>query len=317
MSRVLTLGEALGVAWTDVGDPLPTAGHLRLSTAGAEATVAIGLRRLGHDAAWIGVLGTDPIGQRVHRDLAAEGVDVRFVRTSDTAATGFMLRDRGTPEQTVVTYHRAGSAGSQLDPNDIDAAFDAISAIDVLHITGITPALSDSCHQAVLRAVVRAREGGLTVSFDVNLRSTLPGSRYVVERARALLADSDVVFAGHDELTALTDATDYRSAASELLAAGAREVVIKRGAAGATAYLHNGDVYDEPGLPVAVVDVIGAGDSFVAGYLSAMCEGRPVHDRLARGTQCAARTVGTHGDWEGLPTMAQLNLRTVSAGTIR
>jgi 2-dehydro-3-deoxygluconokinase len=320
MTRLLTLGETLGVAWTEVGDPLRTAHTLRLSTAGAESTVAVGMRRLGHQATWVGVVGADPIGQRVHRELAAEGVDVRFIRTSHTAPTAFMLRDRSPADRVAVTYYRAASAGSELSPSDVDAAFDMAGPVDVLHTTGITVALSDSCHQAVLRAIERARSAGVPVSFDVNLRTTLPGSRHVAARARALLADVDVLFTGADELLTVTDVddpSDLRAAAAQLLDAGPREVVIKRGAAGATAYLADGGVWDEPATPVTVADVIGAGDSFVAGYLSARCEGGAIQQRLARGTQCAARTVGTHGDWEGLPTLAELHQPAGRLDTIR
>ena len=317
MARVLTLGETLGVAWTDVGDPLRTARTLRLSIAGAEATVAVGLRRLGHEAVWIGVVGADPIGHRVRRELAGEGVDVRFIRTVDTAATAFMLRDRATPDHLRVTYYRTASAGSQLAPEDVDAAFDAVGHLDVVHVTGITPALSDSCHDAVRRAVARARSAGVQVSFDVNLRTTLPGSRYVADRARALLADVDILFAGHDELSVLTEFTDIGAAAGQLLVAGPREVVIKRGRDGATTYLADGTVHEQAALRVTVADVVGAGDSFVAGYLSALCEGRPVGERLARAAICAACTVGTHGDWEGLPTAAELAGLSGSAVTIR
>lgn len=306
MARILTLGEALGVAWTEVGDPLRTASTLHLSIAGAEATVAVGLRRLGHDAVWLGVVGADPIGQRIQRELAAEGVDLAFVRVTAEAPTGFMLRDRGTAEHLSVTYLRAGSAGSRLTPADIDQAFDTAAPFDLLHLTGITAALSNSCHEAVEHAVSRARAAGVAISFDVNARTTLPGSRYVADRARALLEHVDVLFVGHDELSVLTEVTEAGEAARHLLASGPREVIIKQGARGARAYLHDGTSRDQPGRAVAVADVIGAGDSFVAGYLAGWCEGQPLDQRLSWAIHCAALTVGTHGDWEGLPTAAEL-----------
>src|SRR5438445_7164304 len=102
----------MGVAVTEVGDPLRVARRLRLSTAGAESTVAIGLSRLGHEALWVGVVGDDELGARVRRDLAAEGVDTRFARTAPDHPTGFMIRELRTAEYTRVSYYRSHSAGS-------------------------------------------------------------------------------------------------------------------------------------------------------------------------------------------------------------
>ena len=109
MVTLLTLGETMGVAGTSPGTPLATAAELRLSTAGAEATVAIGMRRLGHTAALVGTVGTDEIGRRVVRDLRAEGVDTRFVRPVPGASTGFMLRDHLLRRQLPAGAGRAGT----------------------------------------------------------------------------------------------------------------------------------------------------------------------------------------------------------------
>src|SRR5437879_8431653 len=140
MTHVLTLGETMGVAVTEPGVPMRVAPTARLHIAGAESTVAIGLRRLDVDACWVGVVGHDEFGARIRRELAAEGVDVRFVRSDSTAPTGFMLRELRTAELARVTYYRSGSAGSRLSCADVDAAFDAV-APQLIHVTGITGAL--------------------------------------------------------------------------------------------------------------------------------------------------------------------------------
>jgi 2-dehydro-3-deoxygluconokinase len=315
MSRLLTIGETMGVAATHTGDPLRTARELRLSTAGAESTVAIGMRRLGQDAAWVGVVGDDELGARVRRDLAAEGVDVRFVRTDPDHPTGFMIRELPIAGLTRVTYYRQHSAGSQLSPTDVETAMAA--GADLLHLTGITPALGGDCAEAVRCAVTLARRAGIPVSFDVNHRSTLPGSQYAAAFARELLADIDILFAGDDELAMVTDETDPERAARALLRRGPSEVVVKQGADGALAATTDGDLVAHPALAVPVVDVIGAGDSFTAGYLAARCEGRPVQDRLRWASAAAACTVSTHGDWEGLPTRAGIEHRSGRPATLR
>jgi 2-dehydro-3-deoxygluconokinase len=305
MPRILTLGETMGVAVTGPDEPLRHASTARLHTAGAESTVAIGLRRLGIDAAWLGVLGADELGARVRGDLSAEGVDVRFVRIDPSAPTGFMLRELRTSELTRVTYYRTDSAGSRLTVADVDAAFDGFRP-DLVHLTGITPALSDTACAAVEHAARRAKAAGAEVSLDVNHRPSLPGSAAAVRVVRKLVGDVDVLFVGDDELHVLTDQSDPERAPADAAEFGPPEVIVKRGSAGAIARV-GGEVHRVAAAQVAVVDVIGAGDSFVAGYLAARAGGLPPADRLRWATICAARTVGTHGDWEGLPTRAEID----------
>ncbi len=313
MTRVLTLGETMGVAVTGPGRPLRVAHTARLHIAGAESTVAIGLRRLGVDSCWLGVLGDDEFGARIGRELAAEGVDIGSVRVDPDAPTGFMLRELRTAELAVVTYYRRDSAGSRLGAADVDAAFDRF-APDLVHLTGITAALSADAAAAVGQAVRRAAETGAEVSLDVNHRPSLPGSAAAAELTRALVPDVDILFVADDELGVLTDETDPDRAAERLAALGPGEVVVKRGAAGAVANA-GGRRHRVDALPVTVADVVGAGDSFVAGYLAARAADLPIAQRLRWGTICAALTVGTHGDWEGLPTRAELDRLAGMGGT--
>jgi 2-dehydro-3-deoxygluconokinase len=315
MTRVLTMGETMGVAVTGPGEPLRTAASARLHVAGAESTVAIGLRRLGVDSCWLGVVGADEFGARIRRELAAEGVDVGYVRVEPSAPTGFMLRELRTAELTRVTYYRRDSAGSQLAAKDVDAAFAGFKP-DLLHVTGITAALSADAAAAVHHAVQLAGRAGADVSLDVNHRPSLPGSAGAGALIRQLLADVAVLFVGDDELHVVTEERDPGRAAARLGGLGPHEVVVKRGAAGALAY-SGGARYEVDALPVAVADVVGAGDSFVAGYLAARAAGLPVAERLRWGTVCAAFTVGTHGDWEGLPRRAELDGFDGRGGTVR
>jgi 2-dehydro-3-deoxygluconokinase len=315
MTRVLTFGEALGAAVTDPGRPLRTAPTARLHVAGAEATVAIGLQRLGVRAGWVGVVGADEFGARIVRELAAEGVDTTCVRVDAAAPTAFMLRELRTAEITRVTYYRAGSAGSGLSVADVDAAFATVTP-ELVHLTGITPALSAAAAEAARHVVRRARETSAVISLDVNHRPSLPGAAAGAAVVRDLLPDVDILFAGVDELGVVVDESDPQRAAEALAALGPAEVVIKLGADGALARA-GGTVTRVAGLSVTVADVIGAGDSFVAGYLAARLADLPVPERLQWGTVCAAFTVGTHGDWEGLPSRAELDAFDGAAVTVR
>lgn len=317
MVTLLTIGETMGVASTSPGTPLSTATTLRLSTAGAESTVAIGVARLGHTAAWVGTVGADEIGRRVLRDLNAEGVDTRFVRSVPEASTGFMLRDHRTADFVAVSYYRRRLAGTHLAPRDVDAAFAGLGHIDVLHLTGITAILSPTCRAAVQRAVQLAKDRGTTVSFDVNYRRSLASPEEASAGAREALPDTDILFVGHDETHLLTGEPDPESAARLLTSDGPTEVVVKHGADGACAATAAGEIFHAKALAVTVADVIGAGDSFVAGYLAARAHHLGIVDRLVWAGVCAACTVGTHGDWEGLPSRTEIERRTQIGLTLR
>lgn len=304
VSRVLTLGETMGLAVTPSGETLQLATTARLHTAGAESTVAIGLTRLGVSACWVGVVGADPLGERVLRDVRAEGVVTDYVRVDSTAPTGFMIRELRTKELTRVTYFRSGSAGSRLSAEDVDRAFDGF-APTLVHLTGISPALSESAAAAVRRVVERAVDSGVEVSLDVNHRPSLFRGVDSAQLVAGLLPHVDVLFVGDDELHIVTDEQRLEDAVGKLAAGGIREVVVKQGSAGAVG-LADGELCRVPAQAVTLIDVVGAGDSFVAGYLAARAEGLAVAERLRWGTITAALTIGSWGDWEGLPTRDEL-----------
>lgn len=299
MTRFVTMGETMGVGVTAVGRPLRTAGSIRLSTAGAESTVAIGLARLGHSVEWVGAVGDDELGTRVLRDLAAEGVGLTYARTDTTAPTGFMIRERATPAQTRVTYFRRDSAGGRLRGSDAISALDAGS--DILHVSGVTLLLSEASAEAVREAFAHARSLGVRVSFDVNHRKTLPLSDQAAVLFSSLLGDVDLLFVGHDELDVLGVDGTAEEAAAILLKMGPEEVVVKQGSGPSYAANATGTTASCPSSKVQVVDIVGAGDAFAAGYLGAVAEGLDLGERLRWGATCAAYAIASEGDWEGLP----------------
>ncbi|MGR0220108.1 sugar kinase [Agromyces sp. ZXT2-6] len=307
---VLTLGEALGVLRTRGVGSLAHESDLVVGTGGAEGNVAIGLARLGTPVTWLGRVGDDGLGARVVRELRAEGVTV-VAPIDPAAATGLLLKETPAAGRTVVTYHRAGSAGSRLSPADLDGV--DIRAYDLLHVTGITPALSETARATIDTAVDRARAVGVPVSFDVNHRSSLWQDADAASAAyRSIARRADVVFAGADEaalVAGMTDATDAspadvaRAIAAEL---GPAEVVVKLGDAGAIA-LCDGEFAERAAVPVAVVDTVGAGDAFVAGYLAARVAGEPLAGRLDLAVRTGAAACTHPGDWEGVPTRRELH----------
>ncbi|MEQ7128971.1 sugar kinase [Actinopolymorpha sp. B11F2] len=300
---VVTLGETMGlVAATRTGS-FSVGAPATISFGGAETNVAIGLSRLGHSTAWIGRLGADPVGTLVNDALRAEGVDVSRVRREDAVATGLMLREHRTADRVRVSYYRRDLAGSRVGPDDVDAGL--VRSARVLHLSGITPALSDSARAAVFRAVGLAREAGVLVSFDFNYRTALWSPAEAGAVLRQLVERADVVFAGEDEAALVVGEGTTESLAKQLAALGPGEVILKLGSAGAYALI-GAEPVTSPALDVSAVDPVGAGDAFVAGYLSGLLDGVAPADRLRRGNVCGAFSVSVAGDWEGLPRRHEL-----------
>lgn len=314
MAEVVTLGETMALLAPDRVGALAHVPGMSLGIGGAESNVAVGLRRLGVSAAWIGRVGDDPFGQRVLRELRGEGLDVRAVVDAG-APTGLMVKERRTARTAGVWYYRSGSAGSRLSPGDVpDEVFHDAR---LLHVTGITPALSASAAEAVRHAVAVARERGLPVSFDVNLRTKLWSPAEAAEGLAWLVREADVVFAGPEEAELFVAADDDPlEVAAALCALGPTQAVVKLGADGCAA-VADGERIRMPALRVDAVDTVGAGDAFVAGYLAELLAGRPLAERLTTASATGAFACTVPGDWEGLPTRRELGLLTASENVSR
>ena len=298
---LVTLGETMGlIAQRTVGS-LAHADGLTLGIGGAEGNVAIGVRRLGCRATWFGRVGRDDVGDLIAREFRAEGVDARIVR--DDAPTGLMLKTRRTAWATRVTYYRRGQAGAHLCADDLDP--DVIRSAAVLHVTGITPALGAGPAAAVRAAIDIARGASVPVSLDLNYRSALWDADTAGAALRELARSADIVFAGDDEARLVVTGDGPEELAAGLTRLGPRQAIIKLGARGAWA-LVDGVGLAQPVVPVDAVDTVGAGDAFVAGYLAELMRGAPATRRLATAATAGACVAASPGDWEGLPTRADL-----------
>jgi 2-dehydro-3-deoxygluconokinase len=295
---VFTFGETMGLISADGIGPLPYARGFTYGIGGSESNTAIGIARLGGHVTWLGRVGRDATGALIAHRLRAEGVHTRAI--ADDAFTGLMVKHRRSGEVMHVDYHRTGSAGSRLAPGDLPAD---LAGASILHVTGITPALSASARATVFQAVETARARGVTVSVDVNYRAKLWSRFDAAPVLRELVTRADLVFAGPDEAALIAGSAD--GVLDELAKLGPAEVVLKDGARGCTALI-DGTRHEVPALPVTVVDPVGAGDAFVAGYLADREAGADPARRLATATAAGAFQVTVPGDCEGLPTRADL-----------
>ena len=297
---VLTVGESLGLVVTD--GPLQER-RTRVGFGGAESNVAIALRRLGVPVTWISRLGQDPFGDLIERELRAEGVTVVATR-SDTDPTGLMVKERRPMGRSRVTYYRSTSAATELAGTDVSDR--QLSEAAVVHLTGITAAISPAAGAAVIEIARRARGAGVTVSFDLNFRGKLWSRAQAADAYRRILPLTDVVFAGDDEARILfPQIQDPAELAGALAGLGPTEAVIKLGEHGALARTADG-LHRRAAMPIDPIDTVGAGDGFVAGYLSEVLAGAAVPARLLTGTQVGAFACLGPGDWESMPTRADL-----------
>jgi 2-dehydro-3-deoxygluconokinase len=309
--EVVTLGECLISLIAAQPGSLAEAALFERQIAGAEANVAVGLARLGHSVVYIGRVGGDGFGAAIVRRLRGEGVDVSQLEVDPAATTGLMLRERRVLGAAEVVYARTGSAGSRLTPDDVQRAeADGVFGQGRwLHLTGITPALSEMARAAVDLALELAKAAAMTVSFDVNLRRRLWSDEAAAPVLRPLGERSDVVLGSPDELAVLTGTseTDPAALARAVLDLGPGIAIVKLGADGALGQERGREPVASPAHTVpTVVDPVGAGDAFSAGFIAARLEGEDLETALRTANACGAAAVAAVGDLAGIPTSVEL-----------
>ncbi|MGP9018895.1 sugar kinase [Streptomyces sp. BR1] len=301
---------------------------------GAESNVACALAAAGHAVKWVSRVGADGFGDAVVSAVSAYGVDVSGVRRDAVRPTGVYFRtaDDRSAGSHEVAYYRAGSAASAMSSANVP--WGEVWAGRVLHLSGITAALSAEC-LGLMRSLLVRRPGRPLVSFDVNYRAGLWGSGSGPEVLLELARGADVVFVGEDEAEAawgLGDAWAVREALPEV-----GVVVVKRGERGVTVFepptpplpetlrgptkgrgeLRDrprtvrtrptpaggfregagwGKVTEVPAPRVHVVAPTGAGDAFAAGFLHGTLRGLPARERARHGHLMAAAVLTTPGD---------------------
>lgn len=278
-----------------IGMRLDDARAFDLEIGGAESNVCVALSRLGRRCGWASRLPDHALGNAVLRALRADGVDVTTVRRAPGERLGTYFVEYATqPRAIQVIYDRAGSAAARLGPDDLDWGY--LLDTRILHLTGITAALSESCYQTVSEAIRRARSAGVIVSFDVNYRARLWDAATAGDRLRPLIAEADLLFCKSTDASLLFGCTGDQRALMTALQRLTRAQAIcctfgERGAA-----LLQGDGFiAQPALPVQIVDRIGSGDAFAAGVLDGMLDG-DLTDGLRRGVALAAIALSQHGD---------------------
>ncbi|WP_424937473.1 MULTISPECIES: sugar kinase [Bacteria] len=281
---LVCVGESM-ILVTPADGPLASSSAATLGIAGAESNVAAQVAAAGHRVAWASRLGDDPFAERILDELRPRGIDL-WVERDVEAPTGVMFKDPGAASSSVY-YYRRGSAAARMRAGFLGP--ERLAGVRIVHTTGITPALSPDCAAMVDRLYADAREAGALVSFDVNDRRALWG----IDEAAAVLARladaADIAFVGRDEAERLWGTATPAEIRARIPGAGV--LVVKDGDVGATAFVTGAEPVFVPAPVVDVVEPVGAGDAYAAGFLSATLDDAPLAARLAAGHASAERVL--------------------------
>jgi 2-dehydro-3-deoxygluconokinase len=298
--HITCVGEALIVLSADRG-PLESAHSLVRGAAGAEVNVATTLAALGISTSVITRVGDDGFGRFLAAHLADARVDTSAVIVDSTRPTGLYVKERGAGSgqphdlprgESRMLYYRRGSAGGALTVDDLRSpdVQRVLRRTDLVHLSGITPALSGTARQAVTELVHSSHR----CCFDLNYRQALWEDTSI---AADVLADcvraSDIALMGLDEAAAAFGVTSAREIRDEF--PEPEYLVVKNDSHHVTGF-HKDDAVEVPALTVDVVEKIGAGDAFASGFLAGIVTGMATDRALRMGHVCAAAALSSADD---------------------
>lgn len=310
MPKLITIGETMAAFTPGERGPLRYVSQYGIRTAGAESNVAVGLAKLDIPVAWVSRLGEDEFGCLIRNQIRAEGVDCSHVVWDKEHRTGVMFKEMGAGE-TKVYYYRENSAASHMQPSDLDK--ELFKSAQIVHLSGITPVLSESCRATVQAAVDMAKGCGALVSFDPNIRRKLwRGTDYTL-LIRQLTLQSEIVLLGADEAETLFGIAKPEAVFDLLFSQGcARYAALKDGGRGAWVADAQTRLHIAP-YPCNPVDPIGAGDGFNAGFLAGILQKKGLETAGRMGAICGALATQTTGDVEGYPDASQMQAALTNA----
>ncbi|MCB2356712.1 sugar kinase [Clostridium estertheticum] len=301
---VVTFGESMVLFGPDSSGPLRYVQNFNKSIAGAESNVSIALAKLGHKVGWFSKLGDDEFGRYIQSTIRGEGVDVSRVIFEPGKNTGILFKERFMHSNPNVYYYRKGSAASNLKAEELDESY--IKDAKILHITGITPALSESCRKTLFKAIEVAKANKVLVSFDPNIRLKLWTKEEAIPVMLEIAKLSDIIFPGIDEGEMLLGFTKPNDIADSFIKMGCSVVAVKLGEEGCYIADKDRGLYVNAYKLENPQDTVGAGDGFAAGFLSGMLKKLDLKECGEYANGVGAMAVLVKGDMEGYPNYEQL-----------
>ncbi|WHH59232.1 sugar kinase [Petroclostridium sp. X23] len=300
MADIITIGDGMVTMDPATKGPMRFVNSFVRKVGGAELNFAVGCARLGLDVGWISRLGKDEFGRVVKKFMASEGVDmsqVKFVNDYPTALNFKEILEDGSAR---IFYYRQGTATTTMTPDDLNP--DYFKQAKLLHITGVFPAIAEHYIPIMQRALELAKEHNLLVSFDPNIRLRLWKSK---EAAREVLTSFlpyvDIVLTGIDEAELLLGTNEPKKIVERFYQYGAGYVSIKKGKDGSVGAYGSEYIESPPVKERKVVDTVGAGDGYDAGFIYGVMNGWSLERTLKFANTIGAMVVSVTGDNEGLP----------------
>jgi 2-dehydro-3-deoxygluconokinase len=323
MYDVVTFGEAMIRLSPSHFQRLEQATALDLYVGGAELNVAVGVTRFGMKSAWISKLPKNGLGYLIRNRAQEFGVDGSHIVWSDRGRAGIYFVEFGaSPRASSVLYDRANSAISMVQPGEIDWT-KVFNGSKHFHVSGITPALSASASEVTVEALKAAKKAGLTVSYDLNYRKKLWSPADAKKIQEPIMADVDVLITTEEDTNVVFGIKEknYEAVAEKLAQTFKFKVVaitlredlsVWRNHWTAIAY-QDGRIYKDKKYEVEIVDRVGAGDSFTAGFLYGWIKEKDVEKGVRYGNAFAALKHTVPGDFNWC-TMEEVETQLKGAG---
>ena len=303
MPELITMGETMAAFTPSISGALRYVSDYRIRPAGAESNVAVGAAKLGIHTSWVSRVGEDEFGHYICNQTRAEGVDCSHVIYDTAHRTGAMFKETGAGE-TKVFYYRENSAASHMAPEDFPE--ELLINAKILHLSGITPVLSESCRTAMMEAMKLAHRHGVKISFDPNVRRKLWGSKDYAPLLKKIANQSEILLLGLEEAKILFGFDKPDDIFDKLFTNGVAEyIAVKDGSHGAYV-ADRRQRYFIPPHPCHPVDPVGAGDGFNAGFLAGILKGYRTEICGKMGAICGALATQVTGDVEGYPDELQM-----------
>lgn len=307
MNDIITIGEAM-IAFNPCSTgPMKYVNRFERKIGGAELNLAIGCARLGLNVGWISRLGNDEFGKYIRNFARGEGIDTSQVKLINGYPTSLYFKEIMEDGYVKSFYYRNQSPTLTMTPDSLDENY--FQNTKVLHITGIFPAINQKNIAIVERSIELAKKNNVLVSFDPNIRLRMWSKREAKTVLSSILQKVDILLAGDEEMGIIIGEKDPEAIIEKAKEMGISYIAIKQGENGSTGYF-NGEIIQAPPLrPSKVVDTVGAGDGFNAGFLYGLIQEWPLKKTLEFANTIGSMVVEVFGDNEGLPYYEEVQER--------
>ncbi|MFV9511338.1 sugar kinase [Tepidibacillus sp. LV47] len=296
---VITIGDGMITFNPVTTGPMRFVEKFTKKIGGAELNFAIGCARLGLKTGWISRLGNDEFGRYIYNYVRGEGIDVSQVKLVDGYPTSLNFKEIMEDGSGQTFYYRNDSPTFTLTPEQLDENY--FKQAKLLHVTGVFPAIGGQNFQVIMKAITLAKQNGLLISFDPNIRLKLWSKEKARESLLQFLPYVDIVLTGEEEAEILLGEAEQKKVIEKFKSFGAKYVVIKRGEKGSIGSYLDEYIEAEAIKPRKVVDTVGAGDGFDAGFIYGVLNGWDLNRSLRFANAIGAMVVSVSGDNEGLP----------------